>query len=206
MSRTPLPLHVGDLSALAKSLRAQLAESQAVPSHLSLLNMLARASGFRNVQHLKAEHEASLAGGRAGDAAGPTAAFLAEPTAAPLAEPAPAPADAPADLARLRKLIRHFDGEGRLIRWPGKFSLRLPCLWVMWSRLPAGRDMSEPEVNLCLHGQHLFGDPALLRRELFDNALVDRTPDGRKYRRLEKRPPAEALELIRQLAQAARDA
>jgi hypothetical protein len=45
----------------------------------------------------------------------------------------------------------------------------------------------------------LFGDPALLRREMFDRGMVWRTPDGREYRRIEDKPPALARALIRQL-------
>lgn len=51
-----------------------------------------------------------------------------------------------------------------------------------------------------LLGWHDFGDPALLRREMFQRKMVSRTLDCRDYRRLEQRPPDEALALIRRLA------
>jgi len=96
---------------------------------------------------------------------------------------------------------RHFDAKGRLVRWPGKAGLRLPCLWTLWAKLPRGQTLDENQINMRLNDCHLFNDPALLRRELFDNGLVTRTPDCREYRRLEKRPPADALALIRLLAE-----
>ena len=38
-----------------------------------------------------------------------------------------------------------------------------------------------------------------LRRELVNTGLVERTPDCKVYRRVERRPPLEALALIRRL-------
>ncbi|RAI38251.1 hypothetical protein CH341_28220 [Rhodoplanes roseus] len=101
---------------------------------------------------------------------------------------------------KVERLARYFDAGGRLVRWPGKHSDRLSCLWVLWSRLPARAVMSEPAVNEALKAAHLFGDHVLLRRELVDLGLLARTPDGREYRRVEQPPPAEARALIRHLA------
>lgn len=176
MSRTPLPFATPDLSAFAKALRGQLAGVGAVPSHLELLNMLARAAGLRNFQHLRAQ--------------GAAAAALAQALEAP---PSPEP---PADLQRVRRATRHFDTGGRLVRWPGRASERALCLWVLWSRLAPGELGPEARVNGDLAQWHTFGDHALLRRELFDAGLVDRTPDGRSYRRIERRPPPDARALI----------
>lgn len=55
MPRESLALAVSDISAFAKSLAGQMAEKGELPSHLELLNMLARAAGFRNYQHFHAE-------------------------------------------------------------------------------------------------------------------------------------------------------
>lgn len=181
MSRTPLPFATGDISAFAKALRGQLAGAEAVPSHLELLNMLARAAGLRNFQHLRAQ--------------GAAAAALAQAVAAP---PVPEP---PADLQKVRRATRHFDAQGRLVRWPGRAGERTLCLWVLWSRLAPGDLGPEARVNDALSHWHTFGDHALLRRELFDAGLVDRTPDGRAYRRIARRPPPEARALIRHVRQ-----
>lgn len=53
MTRTAQPLHISDLSDFARALHRQLPAPQ--PTHLSLLNMLARAAGFQNYQHLHAQ-------------------------------------------------------------------------------------------------------------------------------------------------------
>lgn len=54
MARESLPLVVDDLSTFTKSLRTQLLAHPATPGHQTLLNMLARAAGHRNLQMLKA--------------------------------------------------------------------------------------------------------------------------------------------------------
>ncbi|EPR43963.1 Protein of unknown function DUF2087 [Desulfovibrio sp. X2] len=176
MPRTPLPYFVGDISALARSLKGQLAARETTPSHLELLNMLARSAGCRNFQHFRAQTAPAVPGAPAD--AGPEAA-------APAVDP-----------ARLRRLLRFFDAEGRLVRWPGKHGQRAACLWVLWAALPARRVLTEPEIDGCLKSGHLFGDHVLLRRWLCDLGLVERTPDCREYRRIERRPPQEALALI----------
>ena len=175
MSRTPLPYAASDISALARSLARQSADHPGAPGHVEWLNMLARAAGFSNFQHFRAQAEARDA----------------------LETPPPPPE--PVDMVRLARIARYFDGAGRLIRWPGKASHRPDCLWVMWSRLPAGAVLHEREVNQRLNAEHLFGDHALLRRELVDTGLMRRTIDGREYRRIERAPPAGARELIRVL-------
>jgi len=210
MSRIPLPFAVGDVSALARSLRSQMEALDRIPTHLELLNMLARAGGRRNFQHLRAAAGLDQADTQARPEA--PAAPLAEMTLrpadaqasadlAPQAAPAGPPSPDPARQRRLKRLAGYFDAQCRLIRWPGKHSHREPCLWALWTRFPAGKDLDEPGVNALLQQAHLFGDHALLRRELFDHGMLARTPDGRVYRRVERRPADEAMELIRTLGQ-----
>ncbi len=175
MSKTQLPYHAEDISSLAKSLRRQLDGLEHTPSHVDMLQLLAKAGGYRNYQHFRAQCEARER----------------------LNAPAPPPAEV--DFRRVSRVVRLFDEEGRLIRWPGKFSQRMLCLWVMWSRIPARKTMTEGEISEFLDGLHLFGDHALLRRELVDRGMVERTPDGRQYKRLELPPPAEALALLERL-------
>jgi hypothetical protein len=182
MSRTLLPFHSDDISALARSLKGQLANCESQPSHLELLNMLARANGYRNFQHYRAEL---------------TARSQLQP-----APSVPVPEPEPVDSARLKRLLRIFDPGEKLARWPSKRSQQELCLWVIWSKLPAGQVFAEKEINQLLNDNHLFGDHALLRRWLCDYGMMSRTRDGREYRRVEKRPPAEALELIRRLRSA----
>lgn len=172
MSRKSFPFAVEDVSVLARGLERQLAAHDGLPGHVELLNMLARAGGFRNFQHYRTQAE--------------TLDRLAEP----------AVASVPIDTVRLRKIARSFDVDGRLVGWPGKANHRVDCLWVLWSRVPARVAMDEFEINRRLNAEHAFGDPALLRRELVDHGLMRRTPDGRDYRRIELSPPPEARALI----------
>lgn len=179
MSKTPVPFHADDISALARSLKGQLAARQTPPGHVELLNMLARAAGAKNFQHLRAQA-----------------------TAPPPAEAVIPPASPPVDAAKVERLARYFDAGGRMIRWPSKMSHVEPCLWVLWSRLPAERVMAEREVGARLNEHHLYGDPALLRRALFDYGLVTRSPDGREYRRIEREPPPLARALMARVRKA----
>jgi len=55
MTRDTISLTLPDLSAFARTLRGQLGDE--APGHQSLLNMLARAGGYRNYQHLRATQE-----------------------------------------------------------------------------------------------------------------------------------------------------
>ena len=139
MARDAIALEIHDVSAFAKALRAGLGTDEALPGHLGFLNLIARAAGFRNFQHLKARLPA-----------------------------APAP-EAPVNERRLTQVLRCFDAEGRLIRWPGKTAQQALALRVLWSHLPARVEMSEPEVNAVMERWHTFGDRALLRRSLIDH-------------------------------------
>ena len=172
MSRLALPFEVADLSAFARSLRTQLDTLERKPSHVELLNMLCRAAGFRNYQHFRADSEARQR--------------LAAPR-----EDKPIP-----DHSLVEKVARHFDGEGRLLRWPSKAPHLKLCLWVLWSRIPSDRVLTEREINDLLNLWHVFGDHAVLRRAMFEAGLVDRTQDGRRYRRIEQKPPVELSALL----------
>jgi hypothetical protein len=175
MSRTCIPFSTGDISALTRSIHAQLAGLNRTPGHLELLNILARAAGYRNFQSLRAQAKAREQ----------------------LETQQPPPAAV--DFAQVVRVSRHFDARGRLATWPARTSLQVPCLWVLWSRLPSAEPITEDRLNRELRSNHTFGDHALLRRELCDANLLTRTANGREYRRVERRPPAEALELIRHL-------
>jgi len=183
MSRQSLPFFADDVSTFARALRRELSQSDqpnaTAPSHLTLLNMVARAGGYQNFQHFRAQAMARQQ----------------------LDQPSPGLAAEPADFVTVNRLTRYFDGEGRLVRWPSKYSHRVLCLWVLWSRLEPRRVHAEAEINRALEAQHLFGDYALLRRDLCDEGLMTRTPDGREYRRVERTPPSTALALIRHIAQ-----
>ncbi|HAU28960.1 MAG TPA: hypothetical protein DCW68_02475 [Rhodospirillaceae bacterium] len=174
MPKNDQPYCVKDISDLAKSLAAQMVKKEAVPSHLELLNMLARAAGFRNYQHF-----------HAGDADIMPVRVMTE---APLV-----------DMKKIQKVARHFDAGGNLVRWPGKASERTLVLWVLWSRIPARRVFDEKTISELLDSHHHFGDYALLRREMFGRGMLTRQRDGSRYQRIEQEMPAEALALVRHL-------
>lgn len=172
MSKDLIPLMAPDISRFARQMGQQLRDAPGPPSHLSLINMLARAAGFRNYQHMRA-----------------AAAAQARLTSAPVTETT--------DFRLVERTLQHFDPQGQLVRWPSRRPVQELCLWTLWADLPADRKLHEREVNAVLNRAHLFGDAALLRRSLFGLGLVRRNRDGSDYRRQEKRPPAEAREVIR---------
>jgi hypothetical protein len=175
MSRIALPLQIADLSDFAKSLRKQLAEMPDPPGHVEMLNLLSRSAGFRNYQHFKSALEARQR--------------MATPVEAA----------APIDHALVERAARMFDAHGRLQRWPTSRHLQDLCLWVLWSRLASRTNFNEKQISELIKRWHTFGDHALLRRALIAWQLVQRTPDGSEYRRIEQKPPAELRPLLARL-------
>lgn len=172
MSRVPLSLHIPDASrfarALAQSLQQRQLAGQALPSHVELLNLLARALGLRNLQSLQAQ-------ARLRPAAPPPPPLLSE---------------------HARRALGLFDTLGRLQQWPARRSVQQLVLWPLWMRFEAKRVYSEAEVNAVLKAAHAFGDHATLRRELVNARLLERTPDCREYRKCTPRPGDEARALM----------
>ncbi len=170
MTRPTISLPIADLSAYARALAKELGQA---PSHLTLLNKLAKAAGFRNFQHLRASQRAGLTLD-------------------------PPPPQALPDLTRVSAALRHFDDAGKMTTWPARTAIQHLCLWALWSRLPKDL-MTERQISQTLAQHHHFGDPAILRRTLCELHLVARTPDVSTYRRLEHPPPPEARTLIKAL-------
>ncbi len=170
MAKNPLRLRVDDLTTFSRALSRQLGGDS--PSHLTLMNMLARAAGFQNVQHMRSAQAAMRRLDRADD-------------------------EKPADARAVERTLRQFDAAGRLRQWPSKRAVQTLALWAVWATLPAGLTMPEREVNDRLSDEHLFKDPATLRRTMISCGLLCRRPDGSDYRRIEQEPPAEAKALIK---------
>lgn len=184
MPRTETPLHAPDISAFAKTLARELKTAHdtlhRLPGHVELLNMLARASGHRNFQSLKARPPAPP----------PVASTPAAPAPAALSETA-------------QRAMRQFDAQGRLTRWPIKYSVQRLMLWGLWMRFDGKRRYTEREVNEVLKAWHLFGDHCTLRRELVEMKMLERSDGGAEYRKLPRRPDAEAMALMRALRERA---
>lgn len=167
MAPEATPLVVADLSAFARNLSRALAERAEPPGHVEMLNLIARAAGHRNVQALKA------------------------------APPAPLPAQAALPLSEnARRTLMQFDADGRLVRWPTKFTVQRLAMWVLWTRFDAKRSYTEREVNTILRGAHTFGDHATLRRELVEHRLLARKSDCSEYRKLPARADDETRAML----------
>ena len=186
MTRLLVPLVTPDLSSFAKALKRLLDERHAAgkppPSHLELLNLLARAGGARNFQTLKA------------------AAQAAPPPAVPSRETlpeAPAATDPPQLSATARKALLQFDAFGRLVRLPNKLSVQRLANWALWTHFEARRKYTEKEVNALLNARHNFGDPATLRRELVNMKLLGRKSDCSVYWKEPQRPGEEVQGFLR---------
>jgi hypothetical protein len=177
MPKESLSLRVPDLSAFARGVAREWAERHATrpepPGHVETLNLLARALGHRNVQALRASLQ-------------PVAA--AEPefdddTPVPLSDNA-------------RKALAQFDTQGRLIRWPHKFTVQRMAMWVLWTNFEAKRHYTEKEVNAVLKAANAFSDHVTLRRELVNHQLLARKSDCSDYWKLPARPDDETRALL----------
>ena len=171
MSKQAIPLVVEDISPFTRALARQIDETKETPSHLSLMNMVSRAAGFRNFQHLRAAH---VAGERRATAQIPEAI----------------------DHQLVERTLKQFDSAGRLLQWPSRRKIQDLCLWAFWAVLPARTLMTERQINTLLREVHLFDDPAILRRSLCSLGMATRNPDGSDYCRKEQAPPPEAKVLI----------
>jgi hypothetical protein len=169
MSRQYLPLQTGDLSDFARGLARQLGDAS--PSHLALMNMLARSAGFQNVQHLRACRAAER-----------RLEKRVEHT--------------PTDHRLVERTLHQFDLSGRLVQWPSRRSVQTLALWAIWAALPAGLLIREQDINSALLHEHAFGDPATIRRTMISAGLLTRKADGTDYRRIEREPSSEAKVLI----------
>jgi hypothetical protein len=173
MTRSLVPLATPDVSAFAKSLKRSLDErhlaGKPAPSHVEMLNLLARAAGVRNFATLKATAAAQPAKEPERDALTPTA----------------------------RKTLMQFDAARRLVRLPNKLSVQQMAMWAFWTLFAARRSFTEKEVNAILNSHHTFGDPASLRREMVEMRLLSRLDDCSKYWKEARRPPPEVQAFLR---------
>ena len=169
MPRELVPFRTDDLSAFARALAVELGDD--APSHLTLMNMLARAGGFRNYQHLRASSRSQER--------------MDQPT-----EPATV------DHRKVERTLNHFDESGRLLRWPTRLGIQKLAIWTFWADLQPDEVLTEAGVNERFEQGHVFDDPATLRRMLVGLEMIVREPDGSDYRRVEMAPPPEAVELI----------
>ena len=174
MSKQTIPLIADDISQFSRALTKQILQNEQPLSHVRMLNLLAKANGFRNFQHMRASHK--------------SAQRINEPT----------PSEA-IDFSLVQKCLRQFDAEGILMRWPSRSKTQKTILWVFWALLPKAEILSEKSVNEILCSRHGFEDPATLRRLMIGYGMLTRNRDGSEYQRIEQKPPAEAIELIKRV-------
>lgn len=191
MSKQQISFSVSDISHFAKSLRAQLLERETLPTHVELLNILAKSAGHMNFQSLRASATHALT-----ELSTHVAPIVHNAPETALLEPVGS------HQKRIQRIMRCFNEERILVRWPGRRADQIILLWVLWAHIPAGQVFHEKEINALLTAQHSFGDYALLRRDMCDLGLMWRTADGREYKRIEQSMPPEAEYLLQQLKQA----
>ena len=82
-------------------------------------------------------------------------------------------------------ILKNFlDDQGRLKIWPAKWKYKVAAAAYLAERIPLDVHFTEREINELLDRYHIFGDPAVLRRALFDLGHLDRTSDGALYWRV----------------------
>jgi len=81
----------------------------------------------------------------------------------------------------MESIAKLLDKDGILTRWPKSQEERQDCCKYLASKYEDGKRYSEMEVNAILKKWHKFNDHPMLRRELVNLAILDRSPDGREY-------------------------
>ena len=88
--------------------------------------------------------------------------------------------------------LRPFLNEaGQLAAMPSKYKKKLLAYYYLATKIEAGRQYTQKDINELLDHWAVFHDPATLRRELYDRRLLDRTLDGSRYWRQEDLPSLE---------------
>ena len=91
------------------------------------------------------------------------------------------------------KEIKAYIDHGKLTAYPAKRKKQIIALAWISEHIPEDRTYSEKEFNELLSELHSFGDPALLRRELFDHYIIERSLEGKEYTLASERPGLEEL-------------
>ena len=124
MTRLLVPLSTPDVSAFTKTLKSFLderhADGKAPPSHVELLNLLARAAGMRNFATLKKVVQAAPPSGKV------------QPTRTTSENNESVKGVNLASIsATVRKALIQFDDAGRLVRLPNKLSVKQMTMWAL---------------------------------------------------------------------------
>jgi hypothetical protein len=197
-SKERVAFATSDVSSFARALTNEIAnrvkpladevEKPKLISHLTMLNCIARAGGFRNFQALRAS------------ATRMPPAPLALPVGSGCPTGTSSKTEQTASLtAAAAKALGHFDSRGRLLKWPTKFSVQSIALWGLWMRIQSKRTYTEREITALLSQLNAFNDPVTLRRELINHKLMARKADCSAYWKEQKRADEEALAFLKAL-------
>jgi hypothetical protein len=173
MSKQIIPLVADDISQFSRALTKQILQNDEPLTHVKMLNLLAKANGFRNFQHMRSAHK-----------------FQQK-----LSDEKPTTID----YKLVSKCLNQFDQSGVLMRWPAKNAVQKICIWAIWAHLPKATSLNERQISALINEVHTFNDPATLRRIMVGYQMLERNKDGSAYLRIEQAPSAEAVELISQL-------
>lgn len=94
----------------------------------------------------------------------------------------------------LTALKSFLDEEQRLKAFPAKQKNKLYALCYLASKFERDKRYTEKEVGALLNRWHSFGDPATLRRELYNHHFLDREANGQAYWLEEHQPDPMELE------------
>jgi hypothetical protein len=93
------------------------------------------------------------------------------------------------ELNAIIETLKNFLDEGGVLRaFPAKFKMKIYALYYLASKFESGRLYSERDVNELLNQWSGFGDPATLRRELYNKRFLNRKNDCSAYWLEEKTP------------------
>jgi hypothetical protein len=81
--------------------------------------------------------------------------------------------------------INRFLGDGGMVWiWPKKQADKLLVCQYLATKFKVNTEYTEAEVNEILNKWHMFGDWALLRRELYERKLLSRNQDCTIYTKI----------------------
>ncbi|NLV58209.1 MAG: DUF2087 domain-containing protein [Clostridiales bacterium] len=93
-----------------------------------------------------------------------------------------------------QKIKNFLDADKRLVSYPAKRKSRMWALRYLAEKMEPERIYTEKELAELLNGWHTFGDPATLRRELYDYRFIGRDLSGRGYWLEREQPSPEEWE------------
>jgi hypothetical protein len=81
----------------------------------------------------------------------------------------------------MEEIKTFLNSDAQITAWPAKHAKKAIVIEYLAGKLEEGKEYTEGEINEILNKFHTFGDPALLRRELYERRFLDRDTNGSKY-------------------------